>query len=777
MSLGSATPEQLIAALKSDNLFWRRHAQRLLVERADKTLLEQLLDISVADEPITNHFAAVHARWAVRGITAAAPLSDHSATIVRVNAKLAFQHSSSASRRAALQVALREKFMTDDILEAGLVNDREPQVRLAALLALAESPPHPEASAEIANLLAQPESLADRWLLDAITAAAAAQGERFLTSVAKSASEGLVTPAALERITIVANHVARSGMENPASLLNELKQAQPPVALAIVSGLAAGWPKDKPPVLTPELEASLSEVFENLPSEGKSKLLNLATRWGSDKLQQHVTKIAGDLLTTASAEDQPEEARLAAATQYVEFLVADPAAGELLELITPRTSPELGRGIVEALGKSESAEVGQALAEKLPALTPAVRPAALRVLLARSEWTSPLLKALEEGSVQLADLSLDQKQALADHPDKRIAARAKKLLAAGGGLPNADRQKVLADLLPLAKEAGDATAGKLVFKNQCAKCHTHSGEGAKIGPDLTGMAVHPKHELLVHLIDPSRSVEGNFRVFSVLTIDGLVINGLLASETKTSIELIDAEAKRHVVLREEIENLKASAKSLMPEGFEKQVKPVEIRDLLEFLTQRGQFVPIPLEKYATINSTRGMFYSEDAGAERLIFDDWGPKTFAGVPFQLVDPQGGKAANSILLFGPNGKFPPTMPKSVSLTYSGPAKAIHLLSGVAGWAFPLGEKGSTSLIIRLHYEGGETEDHKLLNGEHFADYIRRVDVPGSQFAYSLRGQQLRYLAVVPNKSDPLAKIELVKGDDATAPIVMAVTVETR
>ena len=72
------------------------------------------------------------------------------------------------------------------------------------------------------------------------------------------------------------------------------------------------------------------------------------------------------------------------------------------------------------------------------------------------------------------------------------------------------------------------------------------------------MAVHPKHELLVHLIDPSRNVEGNFRVYSVLTADGVVINGLLASETKTAIELIDSEAKKHIVLREDIENLQAS---------------------------------------------------------------------------------------------------------------------------------------------------------------------------------------------------------------------------
>src|SRR6476620_8736765 len=140
------------------------------------------------------------------------------------------------------------------------------------------------------------------------------------------------------------------------------------------------------------------------------------------------------------------------------------------------------------------------------------------------------------------------------------------------------------------------------------------------------MAVHPKQDLLVHLIGPSRSVEGNYRVVTVLTADGQTINGLLASETKTAIEVIDTEAKRHVVLREDIENLQASPKSLMPEGFEKQVKPQDITDLLEFLTLRGKYVPIPLEKVATVTSVRGMFHEESATAERIVFPDWGPKT-------------------------------------------------------------------------------------------------------------------------------------------------------
>ena len=55
------------------------------------------------------------------------------------------------------------------------------------------------------------------------------------------------------------------------------------------------------------------------------------------------------------------------------------------------------------------------------------------------------------------------------------------------------------------------------------------------------------------------------------------------------------------------------------------------------------------------------------------------------------------------------------------------------------------------------------------------IRRVDVPESEFAFNLDGRQLRYLRIQPGRDAPLQAIEFVKGNDATAPLVMAVTLE--
>ena len=120
-------------------------------------------------------------------------------------------------------------------------------------------------------------------------------------------------------------------------------------------------------------------------------------------------------------------------------------------------------------------------------------------------------------------------------------------------------------------------------------------------------------------------------------------------------------------------------------------------------------------------------------------------------------------------------PPRMPRRVELPCKSSARAIHFLSGVSGWGFPYSERGGVTMIVRLQYADGQSEDHELKNGEQFADYIRRVDVPGSEFAFALRNQQIRYFAVRPKRPEMIDRIELVKGPDSTAPVVMAETVE--
>ncbi len=522
-------------------------------------------------------------------------------------------------------------------------------------------------------------------------------------------------------------------------------------------------------------------LLPKLPSATRPSLVSLAGRWGSRALERDSSALATALLATAKDESKSDDARSEAARQLVEFRPQDvESARLLLDLVTPRVSPKLAADFVSAASRAESPAMGPALAERLASLTPAARVEAIRALLSRSDRTGALMDAIEKGVVPLGELSLEQRQALAAHPNTAVSSRAKALLERGGGLPDADRQKVIDALSPVALRGGDATRGKQVFQQQCVKCHSHGGEGGKVGPDLTGMAVHPREELLIHILDPSRSVEGNFLQYAVATtVDGRVFSGLMASETKTSLALVDTEGKNaDDLLAPDVEQIIASKKSLMPEGFEKQIPPEGMADLLAFLTQRGKYVPLDLRKVATIVSTQGMFFSKDAAMERLIFPDWSPKTFEGVPFYLIDPQGDRIPNVVMLHGPNGEFPPKMPQSVSLECHTAAKAIHFLSGISGWgAYRQRHQALTvSMIVRLHYLDGTSEDHPLSNGVHFADYIRLIDVPGSKLAFNLRGRQVRYLAVQPKKPAVIDRIELVKGSDDTAPpVVVAVTVE--
>jgi hypothetical protein len=218
----------------------------------------------------------------------------------------------------------------------------------------------------------------------------------------------------------------------------------------------------------------------------------------------------------------------------------------------------------------------------------------------------------------------------------------------------------------------------------------------------------------------------------------------------------------------------------MPDGFETLLNQRQITDLLEFLTTRefGKYLPMPLDRIANIVSTKGMFNAESSKAERMVLSDWKTRMVEGVPFQIIDPQGDKKPNMVLLYGPQGTKPPTMPKSVSLPLSAPAKAIHLLSGVSGYGYPYTQEKSVSMIVKLHYKDGTVEEHKFVNGEHFSDYIKRNDVPGSKFAFLFDGkQQARYLSVQPKRAEVIDRIEFAQGGDQTAPIIIALTLELR
>src|SRR5690606_10773454 len=95
-------PQELVAALKRDNLFWRRHAQRLLVERGQTDVVPALLKL-VADQSVDSiglNTAAIHALWTLHGLGVIQDTHNE----VRPVVVAALKHPSAGVRRNALQV-------------------------------------------------------------------------------------------------------------------------------------------------------------------------------------------------------------------------------------------------------------------------------------------------------------------------------------------------------------------------------------------------------------------------------------------------------------------------------------------------------------------------------------------------------------------------------------------------------------------------------------------------------------------------------------------------
>lgn len=588
LDLRRASARHLVQTLRHENMFWRLHAQRLLVERGQQDVMPDLLAL-VRDpgvDALGLNPGAIHALWTLHGLG----LLDGRHAEVTAAAVAALKHRSAGVRRNAVLVLPAGETALEALAQADLLRDPEPQVRLATLLALADQPASPRAAALLRQALATEAALLhDPQLRDALTSAAAVHIEPFLQQLLAERSPSWVAqPAGAALLERLAEHYAR-GQPSAAlpTLLPALAQAPASLSGPLVQGLARGWPADQNLTLDTAACQALEKLFGQLPAAQRGQLLALCRRWGSPALEKQEVEIKSFLTKQVNDTHLAEAERLSAARQLVALAPADiSVVRQLLQVLrNPRTSPELARGLLASLEQSDTPGLGTALLDVLPNLTPSVRPAAVPLLLRRPAWTEALLQALEQGRLPLADLSAAHQQMLLQHPQKALAERARRLLRQGGNLPNADRQKVIDDLMPLTRQRGDPARGRLVFRNHCAKCHRHSGEGGQVGPDLTGMSVHPKSHLLVEILDPSRNIEDNYRQYLLTTRDGRVLAGLLASESKTAIELVDAEARHHVILRQDIEDLRATSKSLMPEGFEKQLSAQDLVDLLEFLTQ------------------------------------------------------------------------------------------------------------------------------------------------------------------------------------------------
>jgi hypothetical protein len=122
--------------------------------------------------------------------------------------------------------------------------------------------------------------------------------------------------------------------------------------------------------------------------------------------------------------------------------------------------------------------------------------------------------------------------------------------------------------------------------------------------------------------------------------------------------------------------------------------------------EQTRFTPLDISEAATVASTR-IFNQES-----LVFPQWGKQTHHGVPFVVIDPDGGKFKNAICLYSQLGAVSAKMPRTVRLGCDSPAKEIHVL-GAAGWGVPWFQaKNTLSMVMRLEYADGDKEDHQVI-----------------------------------------------------------------
>jgi putative heme-binding domain-containing protein len=142
-------------------------------------------------------------------------------------------------------------------------------------------------------------------------------------------------------------------------------------------------------------------------------------------------------------------------------------------------------------------------------------------------------------------------------------------------------------LTPDVLSQADRHQGRQVFAMTCSVCHKLFGEGASIGPDLTGAGRDSSDYLIENIVDPSAIVAADYRLAVLSLNDGRIIAGLLSARTERTIT-VQTMTERLTLERADIKSIDESATSLMPEGLFQALSETQVRDLISYLMSKEQ---------------------------------------------------------------------------------------------------------------------------------------------------------------------------------------------
>jgi putative membrane-bound dehydrogenase-like protein len=260
-------------------------------------------------------------------------------------------------------------------------------------------------------------------------------------------------------------------------------------------------------------------------------------------------------------------------------------SGVLRKMVTDR---DLTLAAIHGLAAYDDRETPTILLESYGDFTPAQRVAAVNTLASRVDYARALVRALESNTIKPTDISAVQARQVMALGDASIRDR---LRAMWGDVrqTSAEKRKTInnlrATLTPKLANA-DLENGKAVFTKTCATCHVLFGQGAKIGPDLTGSNRKNLDYLLENIVDPSAVVAAEFRVSSFVLSDGRVLNGIVREQSDKTLTVETVDSKQ-VIDRKSIDETSVSDKSLMPDGLLQLLNGSQIRDLIAYLMSQG----------------------------------------------------------------------------------------------------------------------------------------------------------------------------------------------
>ena len=132
---------------------------------------------------------------------------------------------------------------------------------------------------------------------------------------------------------------------------------------------------------------------------------------------------------------------------------------------------------------------------------------------------------------------------------------------------------------------GTASRGADVYvKAQCAKCHKFEGRGEALGPDLTTISSRfTRKELLESIIHPSQVISSQYTAKTIQTTDGRQITGLLVPGAGGETIVVQANGEKVTLTAGQIDLIKLSKLSAMPDGLLDPLTIEEVADLMAYL--------------------------------------------------------------------------------------------------------------------------------------------------------------------------------------------------